>query len=101
LSLPGERICVDEAGHAAVCTLAAEGEVTIDDTGVHHQMECRASVGFGRCPTDPLCRDATGRQTRCIGKVVFATARCADGSVTASKTPDQACLPYGGVSKHF
>jgi len=72
----GRRVCVDEAGRTAFCT---------DDPGNWH--ECRAVDGFGRCPDDPVCYNANG-QTWCRGKVALATARCIDGSATASVTPE-------------
>jgi hypothetical protein len=84
------RACVDAAGHAAVC---------YDDPGTWH--ECRASGAFGRCPKDPACYGDGGEQTRCVGKVVLATARCADGSATASPTPEQTCTVHGGISARY
>jgi hypothetical protein len=90
--------CVDTVGHLAACRPEDPGVDPYDNSGVHHQWECRASDNYGRCPTDPLCQDAVGQPTACIGKIIFATARCADGSATASNDPDKACAARGGVS---
>jgi hypothetical protein len=83
------RACVDEIGHAAIC---------IHDPA--DLRECAAADGFGRCPDDPICYDTSG-PTKCIGKVFLATARCIDGSVTASLAPEQACKAHGGVSMQY
>jgi hypothetical protein len=100
-SLPGVRVCVDAAGQRADCTADDGTSIRNLGTGVHYQDECRTSDRFGRCPSDPMCFDEKNQPARCVGKVVFATARCGDQSVTASSTPDQGCLSHGGVASRY
>lgn len=76
-SLPGARVCIDEAGHRADCTADDVTSIRGYGTRVHYQDECRAADRFGRCPTDPMCFDEKNQATRCVGQVVFATAQCA------------------------
>jgi hypothetical protein len=89
--------CVDEAGHVADCTVVQKAHGGTEA----YYGECRAAGEFGRCPDDPFCHDAQGHGTRCTGKVIPATARCNDGTATASVAAEQACTAHGGVSAHY
>ena len=100
-ALPGIRVCIDDVGHRAACTADDGTSIRGRATGVHYQDECRASDHLGRCPTDPMCFKGKGEPTLCVGTVVFATAQCGDGSVTASGTPQQACAAHSGVFINF
>lgn len=90
--------CVDEAGHAADCTIGttANGGTEAD------YAECAVAADeLGRCYSDPLCHNAEGHGISCTGKVVPATASCTDGTATASPVADQACMAHGGVSARY
>jgi hypothetical protein len=87
-----KRACVDAAGHAGVCH-PQEGALDL------LYYECRASGPDGRCPGDPFCVDDGQRETQCVRPVALATARCTDGALTASPTPETACAAHRGVAE--
>ena len=89
-----KRACVDAAGHAGACH-PQEGALGL----IYY--ECRASGSDGRCPGDPFCVDNHQRETRCVRPVALATARCADGTLTASPTPETACAAHRGVAERY
>lgn len=69
--------CTDSAGHFASCAG--------NPVEVH---ECVVAVDYGRCPGDPRCFDAAGRQTTCVRPWTLTPLRVEEGAWT----PDDATI---------
>jgi hypothetical protein len=74
------RACLDARGLDADCG--------VDPPEMH---ECFASDRFGRCPGDPTCFDAKGRQARCTWPVVRRDGPCFNGQVVSPSALPPSC----------